>query len=67
MKPIKPFEILSTKAEPDGTGVTYRVSKKSVQGLRVQTDSMESYVLVPANEDIDAYVYNYLLESGWIE
>lgn len=67
MKPIKPFEILATREEEFGTGVTYKVSKKAVLGLRMQTDTMESFILVPKSEDVDAYVYNYLLEAGWIE
>lgn len=66
MTPIKPFEILSTRQETEGTGVNYRVSKSSFADGQMQTYEIESFVLVPKDEDIDAYLLKYLTESGWI-
>lgn len=66
MTPIKPFKILSTREEPDGTGVLFEISKSSVEGQKIQIDTIESYVLVPPLNDVDTYLFNYLLDTGWI-
>lgn len=64
---IKPFEILSTRPEPDGTGVMYRVSKTSMEDGAQVTKTIESYMLVPAGCDLDREVFSHLKASGWLE
>jgi hypothetical protein len=65
---IKPFKILSTRQEPDGgTGVFFEVSKtKFLTETRTQTDTLKTYISVPAGEDIDMYLFRDLQQAGWI-
>ena len=65
---IKPFKILSTRQEPDGgTGVTFEVSKtKYLTETQTETETLRTYISVPAGEDIDMYLYNDLKTAGWL-
>lgn len=63
---IKPFQIKLTREEPGGTGVIYSVSKREVNGNKETVKTIESYVLVPEGLDVDAYVFNFLKQSGWV-
>lgn len=64
---IKPFEIKLTRKEEGGTGVIYNVSKREIVGNVETVKSVESYVFVPDGEDIDAYLFDFLKQSGWIQ
>lgn len=64
---IRPFEIVQTRQEPDGTGVIFRVQKRTVEGDVTRTKSLQGYVLVPDGQDIEQATYRYLKESGWVE
>jgi hypothetical protein len=66
---IKPFTILGTRVEADGTlGVLYSVQKREVVSPTVmRTKTLESYLSMPAGEDVDAFVYQHLKEAGWVE
>lgn len=66
---IKPFTILTTRVEPDGTlGVFYRVQyREQVSPTVMRTKTLESYVTCPKGSDIDAFVYEHLKEAGWFE
>jgi hypothetical protein len=65
---IKPFKILETRTEQDGsTGVVFEVFKSQVSengtsGGRL----MRTYISVPEGEDIDQYVFNFLDRGGWV-
>lgn len=64
---IKPFDIITTRAEPGGTGVIYSVSRREINGNRETVKTVESYVLVPDGEDIDAFVFAHLKAAGWTQ
>ena len=66
---IKPFTILSSRTEPDGTlGVFYRVQyREQVSPTVMRTKTLESYMNVPKDADIDAFVFAQLQEGGWIQ
>ena len=68
---IKPFTILSTEeVQNDLIKVEYTIEKNTL----VMEDSepketivrLQSAMCVPKGEDIDTYIYNALLEAGWI-
>lgn len=65
---IKPFKIINTRQEHDGgTGVFFEVSKvKQISENETQTSSLSSYITVPADEDIDAYLFEQLSKTGWV-
>jgi hypothetical protein len=65
---IKPFKILSTRQEPDGgTGVTFEVSKTKYLTKKItQTSTLNTYISIPAGEDIDMYLFKDLQQSGWL-
>ena len=64
---IRPFDIKLTRDEPGGTGVIYSVGRREINGNRETVKTVESYVLVPAGQDINAFVFAHLKASGWIE
>jgi len=68
---IKPFTILETRTEADGSfGVFYRVELRVVESVmprKVVLKQLEGYATVPKDADIDAYIYQYLKDSGWVE
>lgn len=69
---IKPFIILKTTTEEDGTITIFFNVKKTVfeeyQGeIRPVTNSLETAINVPASIiDIDKFLYQHLTETGWI-
>lgn len=65
---IKPFTILSTRPEQNGsTGVFYEsMITEVVDETHRNTRGVRSYISVPAGEDIDTYVFNFLQDSGWL-
>ena len=66
---IKPFTILSTRTEGDGTlGVFYRVQyREKVSPTVTRTKTLESYMSIPPGSDVDAYVFQQLNQAGWIQ
>lgn len=66
---IKPFTILSTREENDGSlGVFYSVSYRELAGPHVmRTKTMRGYLTMPAGGDVDAFVFDYLKKAGWVE
>jgi len=64
---IKPFKILHTEPRDGGLGVNYSVDRSFKDSKGIVTETLESYLLVPLNEDVDAYVYNYLKQFGWVD
>lgn len=66
---IKPFKILDTREERDGSlGVFYSVSHRELASPNVmRTKTMNGYLTMPPGEDIDAFVFEYLKKSGWVE
>jgi len=70
---IKPFTILKTTTEVDGTiNVFFNVSKTQLEEydgeLRPITYSLDGVINVPSTiEDIDKYLYQHLIETGWID
>jgi hypothetical protein len=70
---IKPFVILKTTTEVDGTITIFFNVKKTVieeyEGeVRPITYSLETAVNAPADtQDIDKFLYEHLTETGWID
>lgn len=64
---IKPFDIIKTREDPEGIGVFYRVSKRSFDGKKTFTSTVEGYMLVRRDEDIDAGTFSRLKQAGLIE
>jgi len=64
---IKPFKILSTRDEVDGTTVFFRVSRtEQIDETKSKTKVMETAVHVNTGEDIDEVIFNNLKDTGWI-
>lgn len=65
---IKPFVILNTKTEPGGaTGVFFQAEKVEMpEPLKRRRLGVQSYISVPAGEDIDQAVFEHLQNSGWL-
>ena len=65
---IKSFKILSTVAEPEGnTGVHFEVTKGVViDELKTRTLMLRGYLSVLVNEDVDAALFAFLDEGGWV-
>ena len=64
---IRPFDIITTREEPEGIGVIYRVTKRHVKGPSTVTSRVEGYLLIPRNEGIEAGTYARLKQVGLIE
>lgn len=68
---IKPFTILSTRSEDFGTIVNFSVSVRIIStepGYKGKhTLSTSAIVLVPLGEDIDTFLFDYLVENNWIK
>ncbi len=64
---IKPFKIIHTRKEEDGgTGVIFEVSKVVGTGANTSTlETMQTYMLVPDGQDVDAYLFEQLSKAGW--
>ena len=65
---LKQFKITGTRPEPDGgTGVFFESEVVEVfeEGKRHRR-GVKSYISVPAGEDIDMYVFQFLQNSGWL-
>jgi hypothetical protein len=64
---IKPFKVIETRAEADGsTGVIYEVSKvTSISSSRTKTDRLQAYMTIPEGADVDAYLFEQLSKAGW--
>jgi hypothetical protein len=67
---IKPYTIISTRQEVSGTGVDFSVTVRTMvdePGFKdVKLSTSKSFIFVPEGEDIDNYLHNCLLNSGWI-
>ena len=65
---IKPFEILSTRLEHDGsTGVDFKAEKiESISLMKRRRKGITGYISVPAGMDVDQAVFDYLQDSGWL-
>ena len=65
---IKPFEILDTRLEPEGsTGVFFQAEKVEIpQPQKRKRLGVRSYISVPAGKDIDEAVFEHLQNSGWL-
>jgi hypothetical protein len=70
---IKPFTVLKTNTEADGTITVFFTVKKTIfmdhEGeIRPVTDSLETAINVPAGTiDIEKYLYEHLTKTGWID
>lgn len=64
---IRPFDIISTRDEPDGVGVFYAVTKRRIEGPATVTSRVEGYMLIPRSESIEAGTYARLKQSGLVE
>jgi hypothetical protein len=64
---IKPFDIMRTREEPDGTGVFYSVTKRRIEGGNTITSRLEGYLLIPRNENVEAGTYARLKQGGLVE
>ncbi len=64
---IKPFKIIQTRKEEDGgTGVIFEVSKVVGKAANTSTmTTMQTYMLVPEGQDVDAYLFEKLSKAGW--
>ena len=64
---IKPFTVLKTREDPNGTTVFFSVSKTEfLEGNKAKTQKMETAVLVPTGEDQDQYIFDMLQKGGWL-
>lgn len=68
---IKPFTILSTRSEDYGTVVKFSVSVRIIStepGYKGKhTLSTTAIVLVPLDEDVDNFLFDYLVKNNWIK
>jgi hypothetical protein len=64
---IKPYKILQTRTEVDGTiGVIYSVSQTTSQSATVSDEkTMQAYMVIPEGWDIDEYLFEQLSKAGW--
>ena len=64
---IKPFKILETRSEADGsTGVIAEVWKvTAIADGRVMKDGMRCYMQVPQGQDVDTYLFDKFSQAGW--
>jgi hypothetical protein len=69
---IKPFKVIKTNIEVDGTiTIFFNIVKTVIEEyegeVRPITYSLETAINVPADtEDIDKFLYQHLTETGWI-
>ena len=63
---IKPFEILETRTEADGsTGVMVKVQKVTAVTTRLTTtNGMVCYMQVPVGRDVDLYLFEEFSKAG---
>lgn len=65
---IKPFVILNTREEPEGsTGVFFQAEKVEMPApLKRRRLGVQAYISVPAGKDIDQAVFEHLQNSEWL-
>ncbi len=65
---IKPFKVLETRLEKDGTtGVIFEVSKVLLSRFgKANTTTMTSYINVAQGVDIDQFLFDELSKAGWL-
>lgn len=65
---IKPFVILETRAELEGsTGVFFQAEKVEIpEPLKRRRLGVQAYISVPAGKSIDEAVFEHLQNSGWL-
>jgi hypothetical protein len=64
---IKPFQILETRQEQDGTtGVLFSVSRTdSINANTSGTQTMTAYMTIPDGCNVDEYLFQELSKQGW--
>jgi hypothetical protein len=64
---IKPFKVIQTRAEADGTtGVIYEVSQVTSLTATASTEkTMQAYMSIPQGRDVDEYLFEQLSKAGW--
>ena len=65
---IKPYEILSTRDEQDGSKtVFFEVSKTTMLNpSTASTEKMQTSIVIPPDVDVDEYLFADLQKSGWV-
>ena len=65
---VKPFRVLSIIEEPEGgQGVHFEITKTEfVNDSTNKIKKMTTYISIPAEENIDTYLFNYLSNGGWL-
>jgi hypothetical protein len=65
---IKPFKILNTKEELGGAiGVYFEAEKVEIPSpLKRRRLGVQSYISVPAGQDVEQAVFEHLQNSGWL-
>ena len=65
---IKPYTILSTREEQDGAKTVFFEVSKTVMlnPSTASTETMQTAIVVPPNENVDAYLFADLQKSGWV-
>lgn len=65
---IKPFVILSTRQEPEGsTGVFFQAEKVEIpEPLKRRRLGVQAYISVPVGKDIEEAVFEHLQNSEWL-
>jgi len=66
---IKPFKIIATRDDNgQGIGVVFIMERVSFSDdLKItKTETLETYALVPYEEDIDTYILNIVNESEFL-
>lgn len=65
---VKPFTVLDTKKEVDGSqGVTFTITKTHFMGDATnKTVKMTTYISVPEGDNVDTFLFTYLSEGGWL-
>lgn len=63
----KPYEILDLRYSDNFKEVLFKVTKTFEEPNKTITKSIQGYLAIPIQDDIDQYVYNYLKQSGWVD
>jgi len=64
---IKPFQILQSRTEADGTtGVIVKVWKVTAVSMNTtKTEGMQCYMQIPAGQNADEYLFDQFSKAGW--